>query len=44
LIWEKDLEKQLLKIINPVVWRGDSFGRWCWVDEKTEAYTVQSGY
>jgi len=38
------LEKQLLEIINPIVWRGDSFDRWYWVDEKTETYTVQSCY
>jgi len=33
-----------LEIINPVVWRGDSFDRWCWVDENTETYIGQSGY
>ena len=33
-----------MEIINPIVWRGDSFDRWCWMDEKTNTYIVQSGY
>jgi len=42
--WEKDLEKQLFEISTLVIWRGDSFDKWCWVDEKIETYTVQFGY
>jgi len=37
--WKKDLKKQLLEIINMLFGGGDSFDRWCWVDEKTERLT-----
>jgi len=43
-VWEKELENQLMVVIDLVQWNKFKIDTWSWMGEETTSYTVQSCY
>jgi len=43
-VWEKELENQLMVMIDSIQWNKFEMDTWSWMGEETTSYTIQSGY